>query len=397
MSRRHRPAVLVAMLAAAALVLGACGPSGPNPVREPYPVDTDPSQVDVSEMWLPRSLEGLDVVDPGWDTEAQFADDTYLGARAHDGLVELTAVDVHGDALWAVQRPGGHEGFVVAADGEGPALAVLTDDGADPDGMTASAYDLGTGEPVWGPIEVPGPLHGPGLVFATEEGSEGEDGAVVALDPGTGRVAAPSSDSSQERVIGEFHGTVLVVDADALVARHAGDDAELWRVPLADHGWDASSLSARPEPAHPDGMALLATSDTAGALLDLQTGLLVGEDADGAWLDGPTGTLVVLDGTSLHAYDTEHELLWQLTVGPGTSVETVGGVFVYLRDGDEVRAHNVVTGALAEAYDPQGQGRILVPAHLTFQGAALLPDGGRHLLATIPETPEPVPETAPGD
>lgn len=384
-----------ALLAAVALVLGACAPDqpepAPEPVRDPYPVDTALPSVDLSERWLPRSLEELDVVDPGWDGEPQHADGIYLGPGERDGLVEFTAVGVHGDVLWAVQRPAGHEGFALTTDDQGRALAVLTDVTETDGGTTATAYDLHTGEQLWGPVEVPGPHRGPGLVFGTSADASDE---LLALDPGTGGAAA-SADTGQGRVVGEFHGTVLVADTDSLVARDSGDDRELWRIAAADQGWDASTLAAPTGPSPVDGMTLLTTSDSTGALVDLRDGTVVSDTAQDAWLDHATGTLVIFDGTGLHAFDPAHELLWQLTVGPDTSVEAVGGVFVYVREDDAVRAHNVVTGAVAEAYDPQGQGPIVVPAHLTVRGAGLLPVDGRLLVATLPEEPG-MPDNAPG-
>lgn len=394
MSRRC--SFLLALLAAVALVLGACAPGqpepAPEPVRDPYAVDTALPSVDVSELRLPRSLEELDVVDPGWDGEPQHADGIYLGPGERDGVVEFTAVDIHGEVLWAVQRPAGHEGFALTTDDQDRALAVLTDTTATEGGTTAAAYDLRTGEQVWGPVGVPGPHRGPGLVFGPTAGATDDGAPLLALDPDTGRAA--SSDSDQGRIVGEFHGTLLVTDTDSLVAQDTGDDRELWQISVADHGWDASTLGASPGPS-PDGMALLTTSDSTGALVDLRDGTVVSDTAQQAWLDPATGTLVVFDGTGLHAFDPEHQPLWQLTVGPDTDVAAVGGVFVYVREDDAVRVHNVVTGAVAEAYDPQGQGSVVVPAHLPVRGGGLLRDGGRLLVATTPEA-QPPPDNAPG-
>ena len=79
--------------------------------------------------------------------------------------------------------------------------------------LTASAYDLATGDPVWGPVELPGPHAGPGLVFqAPPEGFMGESGEAVALDPSTGQ----RLDADGGRALGEFAGTVVRATADAL-------------------------------------------------------------------------------------------------------------------------------------------------------------------------------------
>ncbi|MGD8151204.1 hypothetical protein [Ornithinimicrobium sp. Y1694] len=185
------------------------------------------------------------------------------------------------------------------------------------------------------------------------------------------------------------------MDTDSLVARDTGDDRELWRIAAADHGWDAATLATPPGPSPVEGMALLITSDSTGALVDLRDGTVVSNTAQEAWRDPATGTLVVFDGTGLHAFDPEHEPLWQLTVGLDTDVAAVGGVFIYVREDDTVRVHNVVTGAVAEAYDPRDQGSVIVPAHLPVRGGGLVRDGGRLLVATIPET-QPPPDNAPG-
>lgn len=383
----------LAILATATLLVAGCAASEPEPVREPSGVDDPLPVVDTAGMQLPYPYEELEIVDPGWEIAPQYADGVYLSAGERDGVLEFTAVDVHGDVLWAAQRPASCTGFAVTTDQQGRALAILGDVETTAEALTATtatAYDLHTGEQVWGPVEVPGPYQGPGLVFAAPpEGFMGETGPRVALDPTTGQVAASEQESDGVRVIGEYYGTVLLTGQDALIARDTTTNQELWRIGLAEHGWTASSVSAALYATPADGLALLSTSDTTGALIDLGAGVVVSETAQDAAVDSSTETLVILDEAGLHAYDPGNQPLWSLPVEDQTSIEALGGVFLYLREDGSIRVHNVITGDVAQAYEPDRDGPILVPSHITVNGAALLLDGNRPLLATVPEQPVP--------
>lgn len=395
--RRQRSSL--ALAAAAALLLAGCGASEPEPVRDPYPVEDPLPVVDTAAMWLPTQFEDLRVGDPQWDTAPQYAEGVYLAAGERDGVLEFTAVDVHGEVLWATQRPASCTWFAVTIDAHGRALAILGDLQTTTDALaatTAIAYDLITGEQAWGPVEVPGPYQGPGLVFAAPpEGFMGETGPRAALDPTTGDIAATESSTEGLRIIGEYDGIVLLTHEDALIARDTADDQELWRMSLADHGWTAASISAALRPAPGDGLALISTSDTAGALIDLHEGVVVSGTAHDAAVDPTTGTLVILDDTGLHAYDTDNQPLWSLPAAAETTIAAIGGVFLYLRDNGAIRVHNVITGDVAQAYEPEGQGPNIVPSYITINGAAVLLDGNRRILATISEHVVPDEEGGP--
>lgn len=213
----------------------------------------------------------------------------------------------------------------------------------------------------------------------------GETGPRVALDPTTGDIAATESGSEGLRIIGEYQGIVLLTHEDALIARNTTDDQELWRIPLAERGWTAASISAALRPAPTDGLALISTSDTAGVLIDLHEGVVVNGTAHDAAVDPTTGALVILDDAGLHAYDTDNQPLWSPAVDDQTTIAAIGGVFLYLRESGAIRVHNVITGDVAQAYEPEGQGPIIVPSHITINGAAVLLDGNRRILATISE------------
>lgn len=282
---------LAALATVGILLLSACStaepdaseqsaPQAPTLQRSPHPAPTPLPEADTTELWLPHSFEGLRVLDPGWDTEAQYSDGVFLGATDHGDHLEYTAVDLHGEVLWAAERPSGSTGFSIRNDSQGHPVAVLPDVKEDGTG-TVSAYDLASGELVWGPAEPPGP-------------------------------AAP-----------EGGGTTTATGAE-----HDGN------------------------------------------------------------VDPATGTHLALEGTTLRAHDPEGTELWTLSVSEGTTVAGLGGGFVYLREGDAIRAHNVMTGAVAQAYDPEGQGRVVVPKMIVSQGAALLLDGERQLIATAPAVPQ---------
>lgn len=380
--RRSRTGLLVVV----ALVLAACGE--PDLARQPRTVDEALPEVDTSDMWLPTQFADLRVVDPGWETRPQEANGVFLAAGEEDGVLEFSAIDSHGEVLWAAQRPRSCTGFVITTDATGRALAVLTDAATTDSALaatTATAYDLITGEGVWGPVEVPGPHQGPGLVYAaTPDGYIGESEHRVALDPTTGHVAADEEHLGGARIVGEYDGTVLLAHDNALIARETIDDYERWRIPLAERGWSAASISPSViTRSAGDQYALIETSESAGVLIDLDDGTVVGDTARDTAVDRTSGARVILDVTGLDAYDRDRKPLWSLSVPPETTIAALGNVFLYLRTGDSVRVHNVLSGDVAQAYDPDGHGRIVVPLHVPTTGAAVLVDGQRYLLAAV--------------
>jgi len=382
---RMRRGTAVAL--ASMLVLAACGGSEPELARDPAPVSEPPQEVDTDELALPMSLEPLQVLDPHWQTRPQHADGIFLGAgQQQEGVLTFTAVDQEGEARWSAERPPSCTGFALTTDNDGRALAVLTDATSSEAALvdtTASAYDLATGEPVWGPVDVPGPHQGPGLVFgAPPEEYMGENGPSVALDPDTGAVSASEEDLQGGRIVGEYEGTVLIAGDEALLARD-DDGEERWQVGYHEHDWSAEHIRPAAGPPPVPGMALVEVGQGAGALIDLEEGDVVSDTVQDAAEDPATGTRVILDDEGLHALDHDGQSLWTTTVAPETSIAALGGVFLYLREGEAVRVHNVLTGEIAEAYDPQAEGRIVVPAQVTATGAAVLAGEGNYLLAAL--------------
>src|SRR5690606_36399857 len=155
----------------------------------------------------------------------------------------------------------------------------------------------------------------------------------------------------------------------------------------AEHGWDSASVRAADEGTmaaaqHDTGLTaasgaetapltLLETSPSTGALVDLRDGSVAGAGVIDTAVDPTTGTRVILDTGGLHAQDPSGNELWSLTVAEDTSLAALGGLFLYLREGDAVRAHNVMTGAVAQVWSAEATGRIVVPQQITATAAAV--------------------------
>lgn len=349
-----------------------------------------PEVVDVSDMNVPNSLVGLTVIDPNWITPAQYASGVYLGAKDLGEALEFTAISAAGEVLWSVERPRSCTGFAVAQTSDGRSIAVLLDIESTEDALsqnTATAYDLLTGETVWGPINVPGPYQGPGLVFASPpQDFMGESGPRVALNPDDGSVIL--DETSGPQILGDFSGTVLAADDGRLVAHSSSTSQQMWEIELADYQLDGQELRGFVDELAAENYALLSINSGPGPVLDLATGEVLIEWAVDIGEDPMTGALIVLDERGLHSFDAQKNLLWSQAVAEQTKLEAVGGVFAYLRSDDSVRALNVLTGAVAMAYVEGTPGPILVPAHLSPEGAGLLYDAdGGLLVAAIDQMP----------
>ena len=345
-----------------------------------------PAVVDVSAMNVPNSFRGLTVVDPDWTTPAQYSSGVYVGAKDVGNALVFTAMSATGDILWSVERPLSCTGFVVTEKGDGRAIAVLLDTQTTDDALaqnSATAYDLQTGEVMWGPIDTPGPYQGPGLVFASPpEDFMGEGGARVALNPDDGSVIL--DEATGVRILGDFSGTVLFSVDGTLSARTSTHPDILWSIELSDHGWDAKELRGSVDEMAAENYALISVNGGPGPVIDVATGQVLIERAMDMGEDPMSGTLIVLDDAGLHSFDSDNNLLWSQAMVEDTSIAAVGGVFVYLTIGDTIRAHNVLTGAIAMAYVDGTPGTILVPAYLAPEGSGLLYDeDGGLILATV--------------
>lgn len=348
------------------------------PEYEPTPVAVGEQapEAEAAEVRLPYQLDDRPLLDPTWGTEPKSADGVFLAAADTGGLLTFTAADVEGNVLWRAERPLSCSGFTITDDGERP-LAVLTD--IDPEegafgSPTATAYDLHTGEEVWGPVQVPGPHQGPGTVFAAPpEEQLGDGGPQVVLDPVTGEMLADESTDGSVRVVGEYHGTVLLADDTHLRAYHQGAESAVWSLPLQDYGWEAETLHSW-DTAGPEGgdAALVGGESDDRVLIDLETGEPIAEEVRDAAYEATSGTWIAL-GDELSGYDDAGDQLFSNSEAGGLQLEGTGGVMVYLRTTEgQLRAHNAVTGDIAEAYDPDGEGSLAVPFHITDTGSGIV-------------------------
>lgn len=393
-----------AALGTLALTLGACASdlderpdvaeaSQPTVTIDPEPVSIQaPAQeANLDEVQLPVHLNDLISVDPQWDTPPQVHDGVFLAPGEQDEKLEFSAVAADGTQLWTAHRPLSCTGFALTSAGD-RSLAVLTDldtEEASEDSLgatTATAYDLHTGEEVWGPVEVPGPHQGPGLVFAAG-GDEplGGTGQRVALDAATGERSVEGA-----AVVGEFFGTwVLVQDGD-LIASTRGGSEELWRTPLPAElaGLDADEIVSPATNRLPPDSALIGTPEGGYGLWDLEAGEPLAEELDTAMFDAMGNTWVAVREEQLVGVDPQGEQLWSADLDADAELLGAGGVMAYvLLQGEGLDIYNTVTGNAARVYDPLDEGATAVPLAFTDSGATVV-DTGTDLLL-VSDVPRP--------
>lgn len=352
--------------------------------REPRSDGDQLPAATAEELWLPYQIQQLALVTPPWPAgTAQERDGVFVAPQETDGVLEFSAVDDEGTTLWSAQRPASCTGFVLTSTSDGQDIVVLADLEEASEGLatTASAYDLHTGEQVWGPVEVPGPHRGPGLVYAEMPDTFGEPEGALALDADTGQVLPVPE---QEQVIGEYGGAVLTVDDTRLTALEPAEDGldVRWELPLGEHDWTSDDIATvAGTDAGPD-VALLDVGTGGHVLLDLADGHVLAEGVRDAVTDAATGARVVLDDEGLHGIDPDGQDAWSAPAGAEAQFQAAGGALVYLLDDGAVRVHNTLTGEVATGYDSQGSGEIAIPELIAPTGAALLTAGDASMLAT---------------
>ncbi|MCM3661370.1 PQQ-like beta-propeller repeat protein [Georgenia satyanarayanai] len=369
--------------AAAAVVavglLAAC--SEEEPAVEPQPVPLEgraPVSTSVEEGSLPLALSGQPVLDPGWSQVPQELDGVLLGlVHPQDSEpLRFVAAGEDGTLLWQAQRPPSCTGFTLTR-AEGRPVAVLTDVAPGTEQLTettASAYDLRTGNLLWGPQPVPGPHQGPGLVFAAPApgAAMGETGPRVALDPATGEEVALEEGAV---VVGEYAGVVLTA-GDGVLSASGPETA--WQAGLDELGLGASPV-ALPGVAAPAGTALLGDPGQGGVLLDLASGEVLAHGVGDAVREPLSGTLVTLEGDRVVGYP-QGGARWERPA-PGARLSAAGNVFAYLRTDTAVQALNVVTGEVAVAYD-EATTSPAVPVLVTGRGATVVEGADLALVPT---------------
>ncbi|WP_166822346.1 PQQ-binding-like beta-propeller repeat protein [Brevibacterium limosum] len=356
--------------------LAGCSQAPDDFDRTPEQVTTELDAVDASDLQLPLIIEPLELVEPGWDLPPAHLGEVFLSASTGEETLDFSAVDIHGSTLWQAKRPSGCTGFTVSVDADGAPLAVLTDSDSSTDcdeDVTASAYDLETGEQEWGPVDVPGPMRGPGTVFAAEDAEPTE---ALALDPATGE--AVQDGASDVRRLGEYRGTILSTDDKTL--RATGEQS--WELSLPDNGWNADELRAAPETDPGGDVIALDAGDGVGPVLDRETGELLDDDARGVAQDANTGAIVTLGKQGLTVIDDTGKNELPVSVPQSVELEATVGGLIYLREEGTLRVHNAMTGSLARGYPADGSGVVAVPGAFTPDGLGTVQAGDRTLLAT---------------
>src|SRR5699024_10445487 len=158
-------------------------------------------------------------------------------------------------------------------------------------------------------------------------------------------------------VVGEYRGTVLLADGTDLRAYHDSAESAQWSLPLQDYDWDPETLHSW-DTAGPEGgaAALVGGESQERVLIDLETGEPIAAGVRDAAYETTSGTWITL-GEELTGYDAAGEQLFSNSQAQDLQLEGTGGVLVYLRTAEgQLQAHNAVTGDIAEAYDPDGDG-----------------------------------------
>lgn len=437
-ARRHargRGTRLASGAAVVGLALGGCAlfgedePPTPEPNRTVEVVDAQLEEADIERGRLPYPFAELPAFTPGWDDLPRYAGGVFLGLEDAGGVLEFTAVDAHGRQLWRTQRPASCSGYVLASAGGGGAaaeaapagdgagggdagaegapdsqneadggegtggvpddsVAILTDAQTTDDAIaqvTATGYDLATGEERWGPVAVPGPHQGPGPVFAAAAPASavGEGGPRQALDPFTGEVIADEAADENLTIIGVFDDVLLTAtgpgegDGSEVVAQVAEPGgAQLWRLPASEldpSGERSGPVGALAGVDAVAGHAVLTIGgggpESTGAVIDLGTGQVLETGVRDIAFDHASDMLVSLDAQALAGF-AGGEPQWSRGVAEDMSISAVGGVLGYLRSETSVQIVNTMTGEDAVAYPPEARS-YAVPAVITPSGAGI--------------------------
>lgn len=362
-------AVGVLAVAALAACSTTASPDTPPPgeLVPPATIDEPAPSVDVDPAVLPYGYHDRPAVSPGWANAPQTTDGVFVGTGPHEApaMAELVAVESTGTLLWRAEVPQGTD-IDLSRAGES-AIVVLTVPTAD-DGWDASAFELRTGDPAWGPVSIPGAPADPGLLVATSDG-------LAAIDAATGEVAVAGATT----VLAEHDGTVVLQLGEDLAAQRGRD--LLWTATPTSLGLPpGQELAVVPGSTSPAGTLIVGstTDDDAprtGTLVDLTDGTPITTEVRHAEHDDVLDALVVAGDGTLGAFDDDGAALWTRDVPPGARLVAVDGVLAYLRVADEVLVVNTATGADAVVYDTPGEGGLAVPALVEPAGAVALNTG----------------------
>lgn len=371
--------------------LAACEATAPEPTGAPPPssqppVDPAPvvlnrpaEPVDPTTLRLTLEMDVMIVVDPGWNTAPQELGGIFLGLDDGGEALRFTAVHEDGTALWTARRPHGHADFALSRTAEGRDVAVLTEPAPDQEsGPTATGYDLYTAERLWGPREVPGPLHGPGLLFTSSAGRR------VVLSAGTGEVLRSEEDVESGHLLAEHLGTVLLTEGRELVARQGTALAELWRTPLPER-MDPSAARILGRIETTTGLAVLGDGDEPGILLDLAEGRIVADRVQAAAHDHGLDVTVVAAGSTVRGLDQHGQERWRHQDPEELVFLTAGERLAYAQRPEEgtLVVLDTSQGLLVNPYDADLTGPVAVPELFSADAAtSVYVEQSRYLVTT---------------
>lgn len=400
MQASHRLTLILASLSAVALFFTTCQ-AAPATSDDLSQSTASLDTVDPSTVVVPRPLEGKRILQPEWIIEPQELDGTFVGPREHSGELEYLAIDSDGTVLWTARRPLTCSGFVLSRTETGQPIAVLTNVAATNEAIattTVEAYDLRSGEPVWGPVPVTGPYKGPGLVYAAPpEEFIGDVGEKVALDPSTGDVLLAETDLAEtdlaetnladRRIVGEYHGTVITVGDSEIVAQRgtvaANETGHLWSIAGRDKGWDLAHLGNNTRHSWlGDDHALLATEKGAYAIVEMSTGKVLADDVIAAGHDPETRNVIAVDRTAVRAFDPEGNQRWKHESSSEFQLMGVGNGYVFLREGPDDLVLETANGGTAPGVLPESGDTPYIPLRPSHTGAAVVQSGQVRLLVT---------------
>jgi len=331
---------------------------------------------------------GAGAIDPGWDVAAQEAEDVYLSLHEAESDLEFRAVDSDGTILWSVQRPRVCSGFLVSDSADGP-VAVLMDQQSGSSGAlktTASGFALHTGEKLWGPVEVPGPLLGSGLVFAgPPEDFIGAGGSRTALDPASGAELANEHGDSP-RILALLNGYLILADGEELIGENL-EGRRLWTRPVADLGLTAAEARETPWETVGDSHALIGSGGHQRTLIGLRSGDTVASGIGDAGFDAHSRTLVTSD-SKLHGFDLDGTKRWDAPLDGDVELAAVGAGLVVTEanaggdaDDEGTQTRSADDGRILDNTEElPDHGEFGAPHHISDSGARLVGDPESPLL-----------------
>jgi len=280
-------------------------------------------------------------------------------------------------------------------------LIVVLDSDARLDGgrvatrTVATAFHTDTGEPAWGPVDVPGPIQGPGLIFSNTPKAIVSADAVsrVMLSADDGSVVVDETTTDDVQIDYESNGVGLVRIAGELRAMDTRTSSTLWdsaslaRPDGTGSTWSAS-LDESADTSRGDVVFLRWTAPDGAQVVaahNVRTGRVLGSlpgVPKAHTVSSPRSHIVVAStlepgATILTAIDPLEGTLWARRITGTVTLESASDATLYLRNDAQGVALSLASGA------ERARGDFVVPLAVLADGTAILPTGNqsRYLLA----------------